>query len=308
MIHIFIINHYAGNKDMAKDLREKLALRKDIRYFVFNTMRAGFERDLVEKIMKYFEGEVIRFYCCGGSGTMRNMLNGLDSFDKVEVAFFPCGLSNDFLKCFDNSEAFSSIENLIDGKVVELDYIKTDYGVALNTLSVGFDSKVGKSMQRLRLYDVFGSQVPYFLSLISGIFIEKPKPIEITMDGAVEAERYAEIIFGNGCVLGGNLFFTERNSVTDGKASYLTAKDVSGWEALNMVMKIMKRKLRKINKKVTFGQCRTMEIKGLDGAPFFINLDGELVECMDKCRAEIVPGGLKFVVPQSVEIKDYILN
>ena len=64
---------------------------------------------------------------------MRNMLNGLDDFSNVEVAFFPCGMTNDFLKVLGGEEPFKNIDALINGKTVPVDYIKTNYGVAINT-------------------------------------------------------------------------------------------------------------------------------------------------------------------------------
>ena len=113
MTHIFIINPFAGHQTFADDLRTKLAKVKNLDYFVFNTRYKGYETELVRKILHIFEGEKLRFYCCGGSGTMRNMLNGFDSLDDVEVAFFPCGLTNDFLKNFGKDESrFHNIEEL----------------------------------------------------------------------------------------------------------------------------------------------------------------------------------------------------
>ena len=100
MVHIFIVNPYAGQKTFADDLRSKLEGMKGLNYFVFNTRYAGYEKEVIKKIQHIFEDEKLRFYCCGGSGTMRNMLNGFDNLENVEIAFFPCGLTNDFLKMF----------------------------------------------------------------------------------------------------------------------------------------------------------------------------------------------------------------
>ena len=99
MLHIFIINPFAGRKTFADDLRTKLASIEGLEYFVFNTRYAGYETELVKKIQRIFEGEMLRFYCCGGSGTIRNMLNGFDDLSDVEVAFFRVDLQTTFLRC-----------------------------------------------------------------------------------------------------------------------------------------------------------------------------------------------------------------
>lgn len=53
------------------------------------------------------------------------------------MAFYPCGLTNDFIKCFSGKEKrFHQIEELINGDVISVDYIQTNGSVALNTLSL----------------------------------------------------------------------------------------------------------------------------------------------------------------------------
>ena len=308
MIHVFIINNYAGSKDLAKDLRTHLSGIEGLRYFVFNTVRAGFEKEIVKKIRRYFEGERLRFYCCGGSGTMRNMLNGLDDFSNVEVAFFPCGMTNDFLKALGGEEPFKNIDTLINGKTVPVDYIKTNYGVALNTVSVGFDSRTVELTAAYKVYDIFGNQVPYFMSLIKGVLFNRPKKVELTIDGEKMLINFTEIIFGNGCVFGGNLYFTNHADVTDGLASYMTITDTHGLNSLSIILKIMKKKIDRLGNNVKLGNCNSIEIRSMDGMPLFINFDGELVECGDSCRVEIVRKGLNFVVPKDFDVKEFTLN
>lgn len=307
MVHIFIINHYAGGKELAKNLREHLAEKKGLRYFVFNTVRAGFETEIVRKVRKFFEDEKLRFYCCGGSGTMRNMLNGVDNFRRVEFAFFPCGLTNDFLKCFSDAEAFKSIDNLIEGKTIEVDYIKTNYGVALNTLSVGFDAQMQKLMNNYRIYSNLGKIIPYIMSTFNGIMFAKNKQMELTIDGEVRSNRYSEIIFANGNTLGGNLYISVQTNIMDGMGSYLTASDLKGMKALYILTKIMRKQLRSLKDKVKFGECKSIEIKSLDGKPLWLNFDGEIVECGTKCKAEIVYKGLSFVIPQTASSMKFSL-
>lgn len=307
MVHVFIINHFAGGNELAKNLRSHLAEKKGLRYFVFNTVRAGFETEIVRKARKFFEDEKLRFYCCGGSGTLRNMLNGLENFKRVEFAFYPCGMTNDFLKCFGDDEAFRDIDKLIEGKTVEIDYIKTNFGVALNTLSVGFDSNVENAMRNFRIYNNFGKQIPYILSVLYGIVLAKPKQVELVIDGEIRPNKYSEIVFANGCVLGGNLYVSAHTNIMDGMASYFTASDVRGLEAFPFLIKIMQKKLTKLNHKVKYGECKSIEIRSLDGKPLLLNYDGELVECGTKCKAEIVYKGLRFVIPQTVNIKKLTL-
>ena len=54
MLHIFIINPFAGDKTFADDLRTKLSSIEGLDYFVFNTRYAGYETELVRKILHIF--------------------------------------------------------------------------------------------------------------------------------------------------------------------------------------------------------------------------------------------------------------
>lgn len=302
MIHIFIINNFAGNKHLAKHLRQHLAQKEGFRYFVFNSIRPGFETDIARRIKTYYEDEQLRFYCCGGSGTMRNILNGFDNFDNVEVAFIPCGLSNDFLKCFGDCEAlFRDIDNMIEGKPILVDYIKSNNGVMLNTFSVGLDSKIVSNMEKYRVYDVFGGQIPYIISLVISILFSKARYYEIKVDGKVLKGKYAEVIMGNGGVLGGNLHFAEKYDPTDGSASYFIIPGAAGITLLPTLANLMKKRFTKLKKKALLGECKTLEIRALDGKSMGVNHDGELIEECDSWSMEIVKQGLRFVMPKGFD-------
>ncbi|MBE6902928.1 MAG: hypothetical protein E7478_10660, partial [Ruminococcaceae bacterium] len=221
MTHIFIINPYAGSKTFADDLRTKLNSIEGLNFFVFNTRYAGYETELVKKIQNIFKGERLRFYCCGGSGTMRNMLNGFDDLSQAEIAFFPCGLTNDFIKMFGKYEPrFHQIEELICGEVIKVDYIKSNHGVSLNTLSTGLDANSVDKMNEYRILRYINSAMPYTLSVLYSIFVSPLQEYEVVLDGKAFIGKLAEVFIGNGCIFGGNMFFDEHTCVDDGRAIY----------------------------------------------------------------------------------------
>ena len=303
MTHIFIINPFAGNKTFADDLRTKLDAMTDLKYFVFNTRYAGYETELVKKILHIFEGEKLRFYCCGGSGTMRNMLAGFEDLSSVEVAFFPCGLTNDFLKMFGKDEQrFHQIEELINGDVIKVDYIRTNHGVSLNTLSTGLDSNSVDKMNEYRILRFIGEEMPYYVSTLYSIFVSKTRNYEITLDDELFTGRFAEIFIGNGCVFGGNMYFAEDTCVDDGKAIFRLSGNKRGFSLLPTLMALTGKKYEKVNKLMHCGECSRIHIRRPGGVPFTINLDGDLVKNITECEAEIVHKGLSFVVPKGVRV------
>lgn len=304
MTHIFIINPFAGRKTFADDLRTKLDNIKGLNYFVFNTRGKGYETELVKMIQSIFEGEELRFYCCGGSGTMRNMLNGFDDLSKAEVAFFPCGLTNDYLKMFGRDEArFHQIEELIYGDVIMVDYIKSSCGVSLNTLSAGLDSNCIGKMDDFRFMRFVGDDVPYTLSVLYSIFVSRPQEYEVTLDGRTVTDKFAEVFIGNGCIFGGNMFFAEHTCIDDGKAIYRLVGNKHSFSLVRSLMTVMGKKYDKIPLHMDCGECSEIRIRRTDGEPFTINQDGDLISGVTDCRAEIVHKGLRFVVPKGVSVK-----
>ena len=303
MTHIFIINPFAGHQTFADDLRTKLAKVKNLDYFVFNTRYKGYETELVRKILHIFEGEKLRFYCCGGSGTMRNMLNGFDSLDDVEVAFFPCGLTNDFLKNFGkDEERFYNIEELINGDVIKVDYIKTNYGISLNSLSTGMDSNCLGKMNDFRIFRFVSKDLPYTLATLYSIFVSNPHEYEITLDGEKLNGKFAEIFIGNGCVFGGNMFFAEKTCVNDGKAISRLVGNKKAFTLLPELLDLQNKKHEKIKKNMLCGECSKITIRRSSGSIFSINHDGDLINGVSVCEAEIVHKGLNFVVPSGVTV------
>ena len=303
MTHIFIINPFAGSQTFADDLRTKLNTMKNFDYFVFNTRYAGYETELVRKILHIFDGEKLRFYCCGGSGTMRNMLNGFDNLENVEVAFFPCGLTNDFLKNFGEDEArFHNIEELINGDVIQVDYIKSNYGISLNSLSTGMDSNCLGKMADYRIFRFISRDVPYTLATLYSIFVSNPHEYEVTLDDETITGKFAEIFIGNGCVFGGNMYFDEKTCVNDGKAISRIVGNKKAFTLLPSLLDLMNKKYDKLEKNMRCGNCSKITIKRTSGSPFAINHDGDLIRGITVCEAEIVHKGLNLVVPKGVRV------
>lgn len=303
MIHIFIINPYAGKKNFANDLRSQLDSIEGLNYFVFSTRYAGYETELVKKILHIFEGERLRFYCCGGSGTMRNMLNGFDDLSRAEIAFYPCGLSNDFLKMFgDQCQRFYNIEELINGDIIKVDYIASNCGVSLNSLSTGLDSNCLEMMDCFRAARIINDDLPYTLATLYSIFVSKTEKYEVTLDDEVYKGGFAEVFIGNGCVFGGKMHFAEHTVVNDGEALFALAGNRRGVSLLPTLMAVTGKKHEKVKKLMTCGSCSRIRIKRLDGSLFTINQDGDLQKNVNVCEARIVRQGLNLVVPKGVTV------
>lgn len=300
VVHIFIVNPWAGKLTFATELRRKLSQMKDIQYFVFNTRYAGHEKTLVKEIQGIFENERLRFYCCGGSGTMRNILNAFEDLSDVEIAFFPCGLTNDFLKVFGEDEKrFLDIEELVDGEIIHVDYIKSNHGVMLNTFSVGLDVTVIEKEKEYRFLNTLTPSMPYSAASIYAMLLSRQYSYEVELDDRKFEGKAAEIFFGNGKFLGGSLNFAPSADVTDGMGNYRIVYGYSGFFLLRKVWDLLKGRYDRIDEISEYGRSKTISIRRKDGEAFMVNQDGEGI-IDTEWHAEIVRKGLQLVVPKGV--------
>lgn len=305
MTHIFIVNPYAGQKNFAEDLRKKLAEIDNLNYFVFNTRCAGYESEIAKKVQHFFPDEQLRFYCCGGSGTMRNVLNGLEDLKKTEVAYFPCGLTNDFLKVFgEDQKRFFDIMELIHGDVIKLDYIKTNHGLALNTLSFGMDTDFNNKLKDWQLLGVISPALPYVLAMVHALLRTKPQKFKIRMDAIEREDAVTEFCWSNGHTLGGMLHMADSACVQDGKALCRYMKDLKGFRTIPPAKAFITNDQNRLDSdpKLESMYCQKLLIRRQDGKPFGLSFDGEMVYNIEECQAEIIRQGLQFVVPKGVTL------
>lgn len=303
MKHIFIVNPFAGKKRFSSQLREQLKEIKGLDYYVFNTRSAGKEAEVIQEICDIFMDEPLRIYCCGGSGTMRNMLDGFDDLSKVEVAFYPCGLSNDFLKVFGRNERrFLDIEELIYGDVISVDYIRTNHGIALNTVSVGVDSRIVEKLEYFRNTKIFGRQLPYTLAQIDGALLSRPMEYEICLDEEQIEGKFTEIFFGNGGIIGRNLHIAQNPCVTDGFANVVLVPALRPLQTAAIQSMLRSKYAAEMETIFSRANVKKMKLRLKNGKPFGMNLDGELIRDVTEWEMEIVPKGLRFVVPKGVVI------
>ena len=101
MKHVFIINPTAGKRDATVELMEMakgLQARHGLEVECILTTRAGPAAEPARSIAQ--TGEDLRFYACGGDGTINEVANGIIGLPNAAMTCVPVGTGNDFLKNF----------------------------------------------------------------------------------------------------------------------------------------------------------------------------------------------------------------
>ena len=80
--------------------------------------------------------------CCGGDGTLSEVVNACAEKKNAEVAAIPLGSGNDFIRIFGEKEDLLDLKAHVTGTPMEFDLIKYEDQYAINQCSMGLDAEV----------------------------------------------------------------------------------------------------------------------------------------------------------------------
>ncbi len=151
MKHIFVINPHAGKCDATDSIRQQINdLCLDFDHEIYVTSAPGDATFYVQKYCKENPSKNIRFYACGGDGTINEVVSGIVGQPNTEMTCYPSGSGNDYVKYFGGSTEFLDIRRLVSGTVKQVDVMRVNDRYALNVCNFGFDAIVCKTMIQVR--------------------------------------------------------------------------------------------------------------------------------------------------------------
>ena len=174
MKHIFIINPAAGKGILQEKLENdisKITKANSIDYEIIKTGSIGDAENIVRSVCSKNNGVPLRFYACGGDGTINEVINGISGFDNAEFAVIPIGTGNDFVKNFGALSCFLDVEAQIKGESVYIDSVKLNDRYAVNVVNMGFDCAVVESVTKIKR----SRWIPSSFAYIAGVIIELMK-------------------------------------------------------------------------------------------------------------------------------------
>lgn len=250
MKHVFIINPTAGKSDstrkiyaMAERLRQEHGL--DVQCIL--TKRQGHAVDLARELCK--TGEELRFYACGGDGTVNEVANGIVGFDNAAMTVIPVGTGNDFLKNFgDRATEFTDAENLWDGEVFPLDAIDVNGRIALTIACSGLDARVAADVHKYSESPLLDGKGSYVYSLMIN-FVFKPiyNHWTVMVDDQIRESDYALVAVCNGRYYGGGFMPVPEAKMNDGVLDTLVIDRVNHATFAKMVNGYSKGEYRKFS-------------------------------------------------------------
>ncbi len=324
MKHLIIMNQNAGSfsgEESLKSLVEKLFDGLD--YEIYFTTGPKSSTKFLKEYLPNHTGDTVRVYACGGDGTINEVLNGIVGFDNVELAPYPIGTGNDFVKIYAKTDKYDEVcagqlgakrfldfKKLIEAPTVNVDITELTADTiqepvySINVINFGFDAIVGAMGNYYKDHGIPANASrkekndPYQYALNHDAMKHgRFNNIEVFADGEKLNEK--QLLLGtvaNGQFVGGKFWASPKSSNTDGLLDVIVFKTMTFLGLGLIIGPYTKGKhLNRPNKKIVHRKVK--EVKVIAPAPIDMCVDGEMYKG-STFNLKIKPGAVKLVLPE----------
>ncbi len=301
MKHIFIVNPAAGTGN------SDTAFLPELQNFLKNTtLDFEIHRTLnKEEIGSYVrqraqEGGEVRFYACGGDGTLNDVVGGMAGFDNAQLSVYPCGTGNDFVRNFKHKEYFRDLARLTAGEPMDCDLIRYNGSYAINMFNIGVDCEVAARAAQIKSRLIRGSMA-YLAAAAEILPQNRTYRLSYEYDGNCCEEELMLAAIANGQCCGGGFHSSPCACINDGLLDITLVRPLRGLKMIRMLAKYRQGRHFEVPEAAEYIRhikCRTFRIRPIDPVRFAI--DGEISD-MVEIDFECLPKAVRFAVPEGCE-------
>lgn len=297
MKHIFIVNPAAGKGSAAKriipEIESYFSAHSDLSWKIYQTKEALDGKAYVESVAK--TGEPVRFYACGGDGTLYEVVNGAYKYPNAAVGIIPLGSGNDFARVFGGSEKLFDIDAQVNGETMPFDLIDAGGHVAINQCSMGLDAEVCAKQAYFKKLPGVGGEFAYTMSLFYCLLRRLNSEFKIIID---DKETYEGTMLFSLCAsgrwYGGGYKGAPKAVPNDGLLDFIIVRKTVGRLKLAGLVGKYKRGEHLSWDFTTFVRGKKMQI--LSKNPAAVNVDGEC-DYVTESTFRLLEGALPLIVP-----------
>ncbi len=310
MKHIFIINPAAGKENSHDVIKEALeSLETPVDYEIYITQAPGDATAYIQKYCRKHE-DPVRFYACGGDGTLNEVVNGAVGYPQASISCYPCGSGNDFVKYYGGKKVFLNIKNLVEGEEEYIDLIRVGNKYSINATHFGFDSTVAKTMMNIRRKKLIGGKNAYTTSVVVGLFKAMKNKCTVSVDGEVLNPKGTILLctIANGQYVGGSFRCAPKSLDNDGLLEVCLVHPLSRVTFLSLVKYYTQGTHLdnpKFEKYLEYRRGKSITVSAPRG--FVYSFDGELIRQHD-FTVEVAHDAIRFAVPKRAKLlaKDHV--
>ena len=303
MKHIFVANPAAGKKNSVEEIKREVARFSD-RYdvSVYETAGRGDATRFVKEYCETHPEDEVRFYACGGDGTLNEVVNGAARYGHASVSCYPCGSGNDFVKYYGGREAFLSIPDLLEGEERQVDLITDGKMLSVNVANFGFDYVVCFTMEKVRRYPLLDGKRAYYAGIAKSLISGRKHKARVYVDGkpVTTGDTIMLCTVACGNYVGGSYKCAPRSDNEDGLLEICLATPVSIPSFLSLIGAYSKGEHLdnpKFESFIHYARGKRVEVIAED-KDFGYAMDGEMVPSRH-FTLEVLPGALRFAIPKA---------
>ncbi len=301
MKHIFVINPAAGKENSYEVIKTALeSLHESVDWEIYVTQSPT---DATEYIREYCtkNTQPVRFYACGGDGTLNEVINGVVGFPHASVGCYPSGSGNDFVKYYGGKKFFFNIEELVNAREEYIDLMKVGDRYAINATHFGFDSCVAQTMMNVRRKKIIGGNNAYTTGVVVGLFKGMKNACKVYADGELlnPDGKILLCTVANGQYVGGSFRCAPKSIDNDGLLEVCLVKPLSHITFMRLIKVYSKGKHLdddRFAKYVEYRRAKAVHVEAPEG--FVYSFDGELIPD-ENFTVEVAPSAVRFAVPAS---------
>jgi diacylglycerol kinase (ATP) len=301
MKHYFIVNPAAGKQNSADRLMQeigKYADRYDIE--IHETTAPRDATEFVRRKCSENPDEDMRFYACGGDGTLSEVVNGAVGFSNASVTCYPCGSGDDFVKYYGGRENFLDMEALLTAKDDLIDVLSINDSVySINVVNFGFDTKVCKTMIKVRRRKIIGGKRAYVTGIVTALITAMKNKCAVTADGELLNPKGKILLctLANGAYVGGSFYCAPRSVNNDGLIDVALFRPLSRFTFVKLLPVYTKGGHLddpRFRKYFEYRRVKSVSITAPEG--FSLTVDGEILDGTE-FTVSVLPKALRFAVP-----------
>ena len=306
MKHLIVANFKAGknkNPDEFKKLIEDSFNGLD--YEIYETTGPRSVIPFLRKYLKDHKDETVRVYACGGDGTIHEVVSAIAEVKNAELAIYPVGTGNDFVKIYGGVDRFLDFKKLIAAEAKPVDLSKltgetlSEPWYSINVINFGFDAMVGAIGNQNKIK---GKKDPYGFgnAILPAICKGRFNKIIVTADGEqLNKDKLLLASVAQGQWIGGEYHASPRSDNTDGLIDVIVCKTMT---LFGLLIKLFGKyhdgkhlDTPSLAKKFAYKRAKVVEITAASDVD--ICVDGEMIRG-SHFKVECLPGSLKLAIPE----------
>lgn len=262
-LHI-IANPFSGSGNGHKTLTttKNYLTQQNVPFHIYETHYAGHEKELVKTLVKEaltdWEHQADTFpllTVIGGDGTLHQVLNAIQDYPNIPIAYIPGGSGNDFARGagipLNTKQAIDNIIQLDIPKSINLLQAMDEDNKTLsvlNNVGIGLDafivSTANQSAAKKRLNQYGLGSLSYLFAAIKVLFQQKSFPIAFTLDNkeTISFDKAYLCTTTNHPYFGGGIALDPTASLLDDEFSLVIVEKINLFKIIFLAMQLLNKK------------------------------------------------------------------